>query len=399
MSILLKNCALVLTQDNGKILKNTDIFIDGENISIIGSKEKADEILDCSNYLVCPGFINSHTHAGMTLLRNTFDDLEFFEWLNSIWEKEKRYGDEEISRGLSLAIQEMINCGTTVFIDNYPYGKKSLEILENASIIPVLAWPIIDEDKTTQVGKPIENAEKIVSKKWRNIVPALGPHAVYSCSTELLEKTQRLSEKYNVFKTIHVAETRKELYFCLKNFKSRIVEYLEKIGFLDNKTLLSHVGWISKRESRILGENKCAVCLNPVSNMKLGVGGVPPFEDFLEYNIPVCVGTDSAVSNNSLNIVESAKFAALVQKHHNWEPSLFSAQQALDTITCIPGEFLEKNTGLKVGRIKEGYLANLVLFDLRKPQMIPSHNPAASIIYSSSPDCISMVFCKGKRIK
>ena len=394
MSILLKNCRYVLTQDEKRrVLKDTSIFIENGRIEKIGKAHDADETIDCSRMAVCPGFVNSHTHIGTTIMRGYADDLPFFKWLEKIWEREHKLTEKEIALGAQLACLEMIKSGVTSFVDMYPYEDSTVEKIAASGLRAYLSWPVIDKDKTTQKGTPIKNAERFL-KSWKkdNIVPLVGPHAIYSCEKELLIKAKKLADRYKTMAHIHVAETRKELADCLAKNGKRVVEYLDSIDFLDENVLAAHCSWLTKGEIRILAERKTRVAACPASNAKLGTGGVVPIPEMIESKVLVTLGTDAPISNNSLNMFETMKFCSLLLKSQRWDASIVKAQEALDFATVNGAKAL----GLNAGSVEEGKLADLAVIDLDDISMLPMNNLLSNLVYSASPSAVDTVIVNGR---
>jgi len=393
MSLLLKNCRYVLTQDDRRrVLKDTSVYIDGDKIANIGKTEAADEVIDCSEMVLCPGFVNSHTHIGTTMMRGYADDLPFFKWLDKIWEREHRLTEKEIALGAQLACVEMTKSGVTSFVDMYPYEDSTVKKIAASGLRAFLSWPVIDKDKTTQKGAPIKNAERFL-KRWKTgtITPLVGPHAIYSCDKELLIKAKKLADKHKTMAHIHVAETRKELADCLAKNKKRVVEYLDSIEFLDKNVLAAHCSWLTKGEIRILSECQTKVAACPVSNAKLGTGGTVPIPEMLQSGVCITLGTDAPISNNSLNMFETMKFCSLLLKNQRWDASIVSAQDVLDFATINGANVL----GLDAGSIVEGKLADLVLMDIKKMSM-PINNLISNLVYSSSPNIVDSVMVGGR---
>jgi 5-methylthioadenosine/S-adenosylhomocysteine deaminase len=394
MSILLKNCRYVLTQDEKRrILKSVDVYIENDTITEIGKTKTADETIDCSRMAVSPGFVNSHTHIGSTIMRGYVDDLPFFDWLGRIWERENRLTEKEIALGAQLACLEMIKSGITSFVDMYPYEDSTVEKISGSGLRSYLSWPVIDKDKTTQKGTPIKNAERFL-KHWKTetVTPLVGPHAIYSCEKELLIKAKKLADKNKTMAHIHAAETRKELSDCLKKNKKRVIEYLDSIGFLGSNVLAAHCSWLTKGEVRTLAERKTKVSACPVSNAKLGTGGAVPIPEMLNSGVLVTLGTDAPISNNSLNMFETMKFCSLLLKNQRWDASIVSAQDVFDFATINGAKALKLNAG----SVEAGRKADLVLFDLENVSMLPLNNLLSNIVYSASPDVVDTVIVNGR---
>lgn len=403
MKTLLKNCRYVLTQDNKKrILKNSDILIDGNKISEIGEiKQSVDEVLDCSDFLVIPGLINTHTHASMTLFRGMAEDLELEEWLkNKVWPMESKLDGKSCYYGALLACIEMVKNGITCFADMYFFMDSVARACKEIGIRAVLGSVFFDF-KTMESDEPFETAKRFV-KKWKNddlIVPAIMPHAPYTCSEELLIKAKEFAEKEDVLLHTHLAETRKEQVDFEKKFNMREIERLEKIGFLCDRLLAAHCVWLTKNEIKILAKNKVKVSHCPVSNMKLVTGGVSPVPEMVREGVTVSLGTDGAASNNNLDIFETMKFCALMHKFYKWDPTIVKADQILDfaTLNGARALLLDK----KIGSIEIGKKADLVLIDIRKENFLPIVNEQQIInhlVYSSRGKDVNTVICDGKVI-
>lgn len=385
MSILLKNCEYVVTQNKDReILRNVDIGIENNEIKEIVSETKKsyERKIDCSNKVILPGLINTHTHAGMSIMRGYSDDKELFPWLEDMWEIENQLTPKEVRIGTALSIIEMLKTGTTSFLDMYFALDEVPELIEEIGIRGYVGWGVFDPDKTTQKGNPIDNAEKFIrnNKDKELFNPHIAPHAVYTCGDEQYIKSKEIADKYDVLLHTHAAETRKEVSDCKKETDKRVIEYLDSLNVLDENTVLAHVGWVTKREAELIGNNKSMISHCPTSNMKLATGGVSPLPEFEEFNVPISIGSDGAVSNNSLNLFESGKIASLLQKHSRWDASLFSAQRILDFLTRSPGSFLKEDTG----KLIPGATADLITIDLNRPGNRPVYNIVSNLVYSTS---------------
>jgi len=387
MSILIKNIIL-----NGK---KKDIFIKKSQIKKIGKNLnlKAEEKIDGKGKkAVLPGLINCHTHSAMTLFRGYGDDLPLKEWLEKkIWPLEAKLTEDDIYWGTKLACLEMIKTGTICFNDMYWYPEASVEAVREMNLRAVIGLVMID---FLPLGSK-ENVEKLYKKlKTRNLKPVLlsiSPHAIYTVSKENLIWAKKFAEKNNLLLHIHLSETQKEVKDCFKKYKTRPVEYLEKIGFLGKDCILAHSIWLSDKEIKILAKRKCSVVYNPCSNMKLA-SGIFPYKQLRKAGVNICLGTDSVASNNNLDLFEEMKFASLLQKVKEMDPTVAPVTEIFKTATKNGARALKINTG----EIKVGKLADLILVDLNKVCLKPGHNFISDIVYSVTGNCVSDVICNGK---
>lgn len=399
MSILIKNATIITQNMKREVLKNTDVFIEDNKITRIGRelKEKAEFGIDARNKLILPGLVNTHTHLAMTLFRGYVDDMNFWEaWPSRVWPREAKLKAGDVYWGSLLGCLEMIKSGTTCFADMYFFMDETAKAVKESGMRANLSYGMIDLGNAKKREKELKVGEEFVksynNSAERRIRCSFGPHAPYTCSKELLEKTIALAKKYDVLVQIHLSETRKEVFDCIKQFGMRPVEYLDSIKFLNNRIIAAHCVWLTKQETKILGKKKVNVSHNPVSNMKLAGGGVPPIPEMVKNDVCVTFGTDGAVSNNSLNLIETMKVGALLQKTHRWDARVLNAQQALDFATVNGAKALK----LEAGSIATGKLADIVMFDLKSPNLIPAHNLVSNIVYSADPSSISDVIINGR---
>jgi 5-methylthioadenosine/S-adenosylhomocysteine deaminase len=247
----------------------------------------------------------------------------------------------------------------------------------------------------SESGQP-ENIEKtyykIKSEKSDLINISISPHAIYTVSKENLIWSKKFAQKENLILHIHLSETEKEVDDCLKENNLRPAEYLNQINFLGENVILAHSVWLSEEEINIIAENRSTPVYNPCSNLKLVSGEIFPYKAFKERSVNICLGTDGAASNNSLDMIREAKFASLIQKHKEKDPTFLPASEALSVATKGGSEALRIDSG----EIKEGKLADLILIDLNKIYFTPGFNFVSDLIYAASGDCVSDAICNGR---
>jgi len=382
MSILIKN-GWIVTQNNKKEVFQGDVYIEDNIITEVGNVNvEAEYVIDARDKIVMPGLINTHTHIGMTDLRGVADDVSLDEFLQRMWREEARRGKKEIYEGAKLGIKEMLRTGTTTFMDMYSDEDVTAKASQELGIRAFLGWGVVDEELTTQEGNPLENAEKFIieHRKEELITPLIAPHAVYTCSEETLLKAKEIAEKYDTLMTMHISETRREVYEHRKKYGLRPVEWLNKIGFLNDRLLAVHLVWLTLHEIKLLSAHEVKVSHNPTSNMKLGNGGSMPLLEMLQNGLLITLGTDSAVSNNNLDMFEVMKIAALLHKNERWDASVTTAQMILDFATVNAAKALNINAG----SIEEGKLGDVIIVNAREPNARPLRKDTvvSNIVYS-----------------
>ena len=406
LSILLKDVSWLVTQNSARaVMKNQSILIEDGKVAEIGAcaAKSADETIDCEGKIVLPGLINTHTHLAMTLFRGLADDMKLEEWLKSkIWPLELKLTGEMCHYGALLGCLEMIATGTTTFLDMYFFMDEVAKAVVEAGLRAFLAHAVFGDEGSASERTSKENTKQLVKYlgELNNpiVKPAVGPHAPYSCSPELLMWSKEIAEREHAVLHIHLAETRMEQARAQKDHGMGEVAYLEKLGFLSPNLIAAHCVWLSKGEVSILAKRGVKVSHCPVSNMKLASGGVAPVPEMLENGVTVSIGTDGAASNNSLDMFESMKICALVHRAHRWDATILPAQQVLDLATIEAAKALGIND--RIGSIETGKQADLVIIDARKPNLAPlsEETVISDLVYSAKGHNVDTTIVNGKAI-
>ncbi|MFP4045812.1 MAG: amidohydrolase [Candidatus Aenigmatarchaeota archaeon] len=379
--MLIKDARFVLTPEG--LQENKSIEISENRIKSLDGEDKSGKIIDASGYAVLPGLVNMHTHASMNLFRGVSDDKKLQEWLQEdIWPLEEKLDGEKCYWGALHAFLEMIKTGTTCFNDMYFYMDQVAEAAEKIGIRGFLGHGMIDLGDQDKADKELQEAKRIVNELKGSsdlVEPAVTPHSCETCSEELLLRSKELADKNDALLHIHLAETGKEIEEVKKRGYGGSVEYLNKLGLLDERFIGAHAVHLNKKEIKILKNSGGSVVYNPCSNMKLA-SGVSPVIEMMKRGVNVCLGTDSVTSNNNLDLFEEMKIATLLQKVRSSDPTVMPAEETVKTVGENAGRALNK----KIGLIEEGYLADLILIDLDDIRMKPTHNLISNLVYSGA---------------
>ena len=388
--MLLKNCRYLVTQDEKRrVLENTDVLVSGGTIEKIGKSIKAPcgaEAIDCSQKIVMPGIVNTHTHLGMQSLRGKCDDFELFGWLTELEAQERKLTPKQVKQNALDGLREAIRTGTTTIYDSYKFPQERLEAFKEIGMRGVISSTVRDE-------KTFAESKKFLSALKSELVKgAVAANSVYACDEQTLRKVIEYSDEKELLRRIHVGETRKDRFDTLKAKKLLAVEYLDSIGFLSPRTLLVHCIWITKGEIKRIAKSGTKVSHNPVSNMKLASGGVMPLNEMLLENVAVGLGTDSVASNNNLDMFEEMKMCALLHRHHKWDAKAVSAQQVLDMATRSGAQCL----GLEgIGSLAEGMKADIITLDIEE-NLRPVNDVVSNIVFAAQGLNVSDVIIEGK---
>jgi len=390
MSILIKGVVL-----NGA---KKDIYIEGNRIKEIGDhlEVEAEEMIPGDGKVAIPSFVNGHTHAAMTLLRGYADDMPLKEWLETkIWPVEAHMREDDVYWGAKLACLEMIKTGTTFFSDMYWHWRGTARAVQEMGIRAAVSAVFIDLFDGSKTKEQIKMNEQLFATRGDfgpRVIFTLGPHAIYTVSEEGLRWCAEFARENGLLIHIHLSETEEEIQSCLRNHGMRPVQYLESLGFLGPHVIACHCVWLDEGEIDILQGNGVRVVHNPISNMKLTVGSVFPYLSLRQRGVIISLGTDGCASNNNLDMLETAKFASLLQKFHTGDPVVMPAQEALDLITSQGAQAF----GLECGAIEVGKWADIALIDLNHPQLSPHFHLDSDLIYAANGSCIDTLICDGK---
>ena len=389
------------------MLENHSLAIQDKKIVAILATDIAKATLNpkqeyyLGQHALIPGLINAHGHAPMALFRGYADDVPLMQWLEDfIWPVEAKWVNEEfVYQGSQLAIAEMLLSGTSCFADMYFFpesvAKASLEAgIRSQLAVPVLDFPTVwaqeaDEyiDKATRLHDTYRNSELISI--------AFGPHAPYTVSDKPLQKLSTFAEELDIPIHIHVHETAREVEDAVKKDGKRPLQRLADLGLITPRLNCIHATQLTAQEIDLLQDSSATVIHCPQSNLKLA-SGFCPVHKLLESGINVALGTDSAASNNDLDMFSEMQSAGLLAKGVAANAEAVPAWQALQMATINGAKAL----GLDqlVGSLEVGKRADITAVDFSGLNSIPLYNPVSHLVYSTRANQVSHVWVNGKAV-
>jgi len=401
-SWLIENATIVTVDDAGTVLPRGDLLIEGADIAGLwpagqrGREIKADNVLDATGMVAMPGMVNTHTHCAMTLLRGYADDLPLMRWLeDKIWPFEMRLEEDDVYWGALLGIAEMIRGGVTCFNDMYHYYEATSRAVLDSGIRANVSGVLLGflPDARDRMEAAIEFAAQWNGRGEGRLVTMLGPHAPYTCPSDLLGRVIEGARAAGVGVHIHVSETAQEVQDSLRDFGQTPVARLRDLGIFDlSPVLAAHCVHLTDADIATLAEKRVGISHNPGSNMKLA-SGIAPLPRLLAAGAIVGLGTDGAASNNNLDMLEEARLAALLHKVHEGDPTAVPARRALEMATR--GGAAALGIGDRVGQLKVGLRADLVLLDFRQAHLFPAHDPISHLVYAARAGDVRTVFVNG----
>ncbi|MDX6447303.1 MAG: 5-methylthioadenosine/S-adenosylhomocysteine deaminase [Blastocatellia bacterium] len=398
---------MVTMDGTRRVIENGGVAIKGgrivavDNTAAIDRQFAAREIINAAGKVVIPGLINGHTHVPMVLFRGLADDLDLQEWLTKyIFPAEAKNVNEEFVRvGARLGLAEMIRSGTTTYCDMYYFEDAVADETFKAGMRGVLGETVIDfpvaDNKTNE--QAMAYVEKFVGH-WKGnalITPAIAPHAPYTVSEDHLKAVRAFSDRTGAPIVTHISETRREVDDSIKAKGASPVEYLNRIGFLNNRVIAAHMVWPTAEELGLLKKLGVGIVHNPQSNMKLA-SGVAPVPEMLKENLPVGLGTDGAASNNDLNLWEEMDTAAKLHKVISKDPKVVTAEEAFEMATLRGARALHLEK--EIGSIEKGKRADLAIVDLDDLNQTPSYNIYSDLVYATKASDVRTVIVEGRVI-
>ena len=381
--------------------KRKDILISKQVIKKIADRIPAVKeteslkIIDGKDMTALPGFANMHTHAAMTLMRGTQEDVNLRHWLKAIWAQETKLDDELIYWGTKLACLEMIKSGTTCYQDQYWRPDVAVKAAAEMGLRSWHSYVLLDLFKKRRMFEQRTECEEMYekSKRWNPLTSfEIAVHAPYTVSEDNIVWASDFARKHKVPLHIHIAETGQERLDCLRKNKCSPVEHLDRLGVLGPEVIAAHCIWIDENGISKLGERRVNVVHNINSNLKLASGYKFKFKELADAGANVCIGTDGCASSNNLDMLEAVKTSALVQKAWRKDPMAIPISQLMESAS-VNGY---KALGIKGGKIKEGMLADIILINTDSYAFTPNYNFLANLIYSAHSDCVDTVICNGK---
>ena len=406
LDLLLLPTWLVPVEPAGVVLKEHGLGIRDGRIVLIAPratalKHAALEVRELPEMLLCPGLINAHGHAAMTLFRGLADDMPLMHWLEQhIWPAEARWVDEAFVRdGTELAIAEQLKGGITCFSDMYFFPEVASEVIHTSGMRAQLTIPILDfpipgaRDSAESLHKGLALLGDL--KQHPRISVAFGPHAPYTVSDDKLETLRILSEELDAGIHMHVHESAFEVQQSIEQYGERPLARLARLGLLGPRFQAVHMTQISDDDIALLVESNSHVIHCPHSNLKLA-SGLCPVEQLWQAGVNVAIGTDGAASNNSLDLLGETRTAAFLAKAVANSATALDAHRALRMATLNGARALgiEQDTGsLEIGKA-----ADLLAFDLSDLAQQPVYDPVSQLIYAGSRQAVKHVWVGGKQL-
>lgn len=391
MKKIIRNAIIVTMNKNNEIIRNGQIEIDKNIITYVGElRDTKGEIIDAKGNIVMPGFVNTHCHLAMTLFRGYGENSNFSDWWRDYMRPlEEKLEIDDCYYGSKLGILELLKNGVTTVADFYLHGEET-------------AKAVLETGIRANIGVGAITGKEVVSQEWLDeevrkislcdrIKPILYAHSVYSCDESQFSELNKYAEKKGYIKSTHCSETLMEVGTIHNKYNLTPIALLESYGFFDTPALLAHCVHCDREDIDILSEYGVAVATNPSSNLILG-SGIAPLYSFVRNNINVSIGTDGAASNNNLNMFKEMYLA------DNLQAGVLNQAHAITTIDALKMATIRGAKALgydNLGRLVEGYLADMIMIDVTRPNMQPLNDVFNNLVNACESNNVIMTMVDG----
>ena len=417
IDLLIKNGA-VLTMDAGRrVFDSGDVAIDKGRILDVGENLNYDahKVLDAKGCIVCPGFINGHSHVYQSLIEGIGYDMHFDPWnWRFLFPVVSKVTPENARAGAALAALEMIRNGVTTISDhwylhtNMDNINRVTEIFDQAGMRCQMVFGLLDQ---TFAGERIDSeymtmiqsedllvdAARKFHKEWhgtRRTTVALGPGSTEDISESLMIKTVALAKELDINVSTHVAGWIEINSYTIQRFGERDLEHFHSLGLTGPRGVMFHAVWLSDREIDIIAKTGTKVVHCPIANAYLGYG-ISPVSQMLSRGIAVGLGTDGAASY-TYDMLEVGRAAGMLQKASKLDAESITAEQIMEMLTIQGAKVL----GLEheVGSIEKGMKADVIVVDFKAPHLLPDGRWLPKLIYSARGSDVLHTIIDGKLI-
>lgn len=382
----------LLTMDaEDTILENGALVIEGDRIVEVGSapeikaKYSGADIIRDAHGLIMPGLVNTHTHAAMSCFRGLADDLPLMQWLQEyIFPREARLNGEMVYHSTLLSICEMIKSGTTSFCDMYLFAK---DVARATAESGMRSWlgEVLYDFPSPNYGE-LESGFSYMDELFTDyadhdlLTITVNPHAVYTCSPELLIRLGQVAGKQDALYHIHLSENKEEVETCKERYGCTPVQHLEQLGLLNEQVLAAHCVRVEDDEIALLARRGVKVTHCQESNMKLA-SGTAPVVKMLDAGLCVSIGTDGSASNNDVDMFGEMNTVAKIHKVVRMDPTAMGAATTLRAATMGGAQALGAEK--LIGSLETGKKADIIVLDCNQPHLTPMYNPVSHLVYAA----------------
>ena len=392
MKKIITNAKIVTLNSENEIIRDGQIEIEDNIITYVGAVRDAEgDVIDAKGNIVMPGFVNTHCHLAMTLFRGYGENSNFKNWWGDYMRPlEDKLETNDCYYGATLGMLELIKNGITTVADFYLHPEETAKATIDTGVRTHIGIGAITGKEILSEESLQEDVEKISTSPL--ITPILYAHSVYSCDESQFNELNKFAIKNNLIKSTHASETLTEVGVIDNKYNMTPIALLESYGFFDTPSILAHCVHCDKDDIEIMSRYPVTVSTNPSSNLILG-SGIAPLYSYIKNNINVAIGTDGAASNNNLNMFKEMYLA------DNLQAGVLNQARAITTIDALKMATVRGAIALgynNLGRLVEGYLADLIMIDISRPNMQPLNDIYNNLVNACESNNVIMTMINGK---
>lgn len=393
---------LECAREGVSVRSGQDILIAGNRIEAIeptgamdGNRaSRAERVIEGAGQLAMPGLINTHAHVPMVIFRGLAEDVNLEVWFNDyVWPIECNLSADDVYHGMLLGLAEMIECGVTAVADHYWHMDRAAQAVQEAGTRALLGQAMFADQGPERIAECADFATRWQGAADGRIRTVMAPHAPYTCDDEFLSRCAQRAEALGLGIHIHAAETVAQSRESVARRGQTPIEVLEQTGIFRVPTIVAHGNGATERDIEIMAAHEVGIAHCPKTYFKLAMDHAPLIR-FRAAGIPVGLGTDGAMSNNTLDIFESMRLMAMSQKQRERDARTMSIGEALTVATRESARVF--GLGDSLGQLAPGKLADIILIDLGGAHHQPLYNAPASLVYQLRPGDVQTVICDGQ---
>src|SRR3984885_3643019 len=402
--------ATILPMGGGATIRNGVLTISGDSITGLGPANSFDistgkKRIDAAGAVVMPGFVNCHTHvASNMLLRGFLEDVQLFEWLNTMWRLKRNFDAETLYWANLMGLVEMARSGITCFNEHFDayHVEPQIEALKKIPLRATLGYGFADRGLYAPITDWSWNALDHFSDRVKlhhrsgvdRIHLALSPHAPYSCGAEMFRRGREVADGEKIVIHTHLAEGPQEVGCGGDIYGTTPVRWVHSLGFLGPDVTAAHCTKLEDDDVRIMAETGTKIAHCPCCNAKLNSGTLR-LRAVREAGITVGLATDGPASHNSLDMFQEMKFAALIHKDKTNDVEFLKTGELLELATCEAAKAMNRP---ETGVLAPGSKADVIIVDLDKPHCLPVYDAAAALVYSARAEDVVTTIADGRII-
>ncbi len=389
--------AYLLVGDDGRIAYLGTEKPECEGAEVVSGRRRA----------LIPGLINAHTHLPMTVFRGYGEGCELHEWLNRyIFPAEAKMDRKTVGICTDIALAEVLASGTTSVTDMYNIEPAVAERVAESGIKGNLCRALTSfasPDGFEWSGERADDAAQEAAELYERfhgydngrIKVDAAIHGEYTSGPYLWQKVEEFAAEHGLGMHLHLSETKSEHEECVARWGMTPAAVFEKYGVLDHKANCAHCVWTTPEDHEILARHGATAVHNPVSNLKLA-SGFAPIAAMEKAGVNVALGTDGVSSNNSHDMFEEIKLAAIMHKAVALDPTLVPVETAFAMATLNGAKAQGREN--ECGRLAVGFDADMALIDLDSPHLYPIHSLLSNLVFAARGSDVERTYVRGHEL-